>query len=200
MYDNNSTNINNGNLKKVFTIECKDIVLREFLLEDLDPIYKITLQPEIAEFLPDWIATKEQRREWLTKYELKENREFFEAVPNINEHILRLGIILKETNEFIGWITSGLKDELSTPNREIGYAISRDYTCRGYATQAVQGLIKYLFENTNTDVLNAIALIYNTSSNKVIQKCGFRLMGNMNIDEKNFYYYKLKKSEWEHKI
>ena len=34
------TNCNDINLKKVFTIECKDIVLREFQLEDLDAIYK----------------------------------------------------------------------------------------------------------------------------------------------------------------
>ena len=202
MPDRNAINLNNVNSKKVFTIDCKDIVLREFLLEDLDAIYNITLQSEIAEFLPDWIATKEKRREWLTKYEIKENKEFFDSVPNIpnvSNHTLRLGIILKETNELIGWITSGLKDELPPPNREIGYAISRDYTCKGYATQAAQGLIKYLFENTNTDVLNAIALIYNTPSNKVIQKCGFRLMGNMKIEGKNFYYYKLNKGEWEYR-
>lgn len=191
------------NLRNIFTIECKDIVLREFQLEDLDAIYNITLQPEIREFLPDWIATKEKRREWLTNYEIKENKEFLESVPNIpniKRHALRLGIILKEKNELIGWITSGLKDELPPPNREIGYGISKKYTRKGYATQATKGLIKYLFENTNCEVLNATALTYNTSSNKVIDKCGFRLMGTIKIDGQNYYYYKLKKGEWEHKI
>jgi ribosomal-protein-alanine N-acetyltransferase len=186
--------------RKVFTIECKDIILREFQLEDLDEIYALTLQPEITEFLPDWIATKEKRREWLINYELNENSEFLEAVPNvpnIKGHALRLGIILKETNELIGWICSGLKDELPPPNREIGYAISKYYRCKGYTTQAVQGLIKYMFENTNIDVLNATALTYNTPSNRVIQKCGFRLMGNMEIENQEYYYYKLSKSEWE---
>ena len=68
-------------------------------------IYALTLQPEITDFLPDWIATKEKRKEWLIKYELKENKEFLEAVPNIpniKRHALRLGIILKNTNELIG--------------------------------------------------------------------------------------------------
>lgn len=198
MSDSNTINLNNVNSKKVFTIECKDIVLREFQLEDLDAIYNLTLQPEITIFLPDWIATKEKRREWLAKYELKENREFLEAVPNIKGHILRLGIILKENNELIGWITSGLKDELSPPNREIGYAISKYYRCKGYTTQAAQGLIKYLFENTNSDVLNAIALTDNIPSNTVIQKCDFRLVSTLEIEGKEFYYYKLNKSEWEY--
>jgi len=189
MSENKITNSNNSNLRNIFTIECKDIVLREFQLEDLDAIYNITLQPEIREFLPDWIATKEKRREWLTKYEIKENKEFLESVPNIpniKRHALRLGIILKEKNELIGWITSGLKDELPPPNREIGYGISKKYTRKGYATQAAKGLIKYLFENTNCEVLNATALTYNTSSNKVIDKCGFRLMGTIKIDGLSF--------------
>lgn len=184
--------------RKIFTIECKDIILREFQLEDLDEIYALTLQPEITEFLPDWIATKEKRREWLINYELNENNEFLEAVtnvPNIKGHALRLGIILKETNELIGWICSGLKDELPPPNREIGYAISKYYRCKGYTTQAVQGLIKYMFENTNIDVLNATVLTYNIPSNRVIQKCGFKLMGNMEIENQEYYYYKLSKSE-----
>ena len=169
-------------------------------MEDLDEIYALTLQPEIMEFLPDWIATKETRREWLIKYELNENNEFLEAVPNvpnIKRHALRLGIILKKTNELIGWINSGLKDELPPPNREIGYAISKYYTCKGYTTQAVQGLIKYMFENTNIDVLNATALVYNGPSNRVIQKCGFRLIGNMEIENQEYYYYKLNKNEWK---
>ena len=186
--------------RKVFTIEYKDIILREFQLEDLDAIYLLTLEKEIRRFQPDWIATKEKRREWLMKYELRENNEFIESVPNvpnIKRHALRLGIILRETNELIGWINSGLKDELPPPNREIGYAISKDYRNRGYTTQAVQGLIKYMFENTNVDVLNATALTYNTPSNKVIQKCGFMLMGKMVIENEDYFYYKLNKSEWK---
>lgn len=63
MFKNKIINSNNSDLRSVFTIECKDIILREFQLEDLDAIYNITLQPEIREFLPDWIATKEKRRE-----------------------------------------------------------------------------------------------------------------------------------------
>ncbi|WP_375542019.1 GNAT family N-acetyltransferase [Clostridium gelidum] len=53
--------------------------------------------------------------------------------------------------------------------------------------------MKYLFENTNCEVLNTTALTYNTSSNKVIEKCGFKLIDTIKIDGENYYYYKLKK-------
>lgn len=181
--------------KSVFTIECKDIVLREFQLEDLDELYDLTLQPEITDFLPDWKATKEQRREWLINFHMKGNKEFLKTVPSIEDKGLILGIILKKTNQFIGWCCSCLKDELPSPNREIAYAISKDYRGKGYTTQAVQGLIKYLFEKTNTDVLNAIALTYNTPSNRVIQKCGFKFIGNIEIENQEFHHYKLTKRE-----
>lgn len=194
------TNLENITAKNVFTIECTDVVLKEFELEDLDEIYALTLQHEITDFLPDWIATKDKRREWLVNYEIKENIEFLEAVPyipNIKGHALRLGIILKETNEIIGWCCTGLKDELPPPNREIGYAISKDYRCKGYTTQAAQGLIKYLFENTNVEELNAIALTYNTPSNRVIHKCGFNFISSIEIENQEFYHYKLSKCEWK---
>ena len=80
----------------------EDIVLREFEIDNLDALYKLTLQPEIIDFLPDWKATKEQRKYWLINDYMKNNREFLHAVPNIHEEGLILGIILKETNEFIG--------------------------------------------------------------------------------------------------
>lgn len=76
----------------IFKIEGDRIYLRESQLSDLDDIYNITLQPEIAEFLPDWIASKEQRKEWLIKYEIPENRAFVDAIPEIGDNILRMVI------------------------------------------------------------------------------------------------------------
>ncbi|KTD85647.1 GNAT family N-acetyltransferase [Paenibacillus etheri] len=182
--------------RDIFTIECKDILLREFRVEDLDEFHALTMQPEIIEFLPDWNVPKEQRLDWLINYEIKENQQFLQAVSadgNIGELRLRLGIILKETGEFIGWCCTGMKDELPAPNREIMYAISKDHRGKGYTTQATKGLIKYLFEYTSTDVLNAIALIQNTSSNRVLQKCDFDFINEITIEHDNYNYYQLSK-------
>ncbi|MEK5253730.1 GNAT family N-acetyltransferase [Paenibacillus sp. FSL F4-0125] len=186
----------------IFTIECKDILLREFIVEDLDEFHALTMQPEIIEFLPDWNVPKEQRRDWLINYEIKENQQFLQAVSadgNIGELRLRLGIILKETGEFIGWCCTGMKDELPAPNREIMYAISKDHRGNGYTTQAAKGLIKYLFEHTSTDVLNAIALVHNTPSNRVIQKCDFDLIDEITIENESYNYYQLSKWHWQEK-
>lgn len=177
----------------IFTIDCKGIMLREFRLEDLDELYNLTLQPEITDYLPDWVGTKEQYKKWLEEIYIRANKEFLKAVPNIENEALIFGIILKETNEFIGWCFTALKDGLPYPNREIGYAISKYHRNKGYTTQAVEGMIKYLFKKTNVEVLNALALTYNIPSNRVIQKCGFKYINNIELDNHEFCHYTLSK-------
>ncbi|GMR66433.1 MULTISPECIES: GNAT family N-acetyltransferase [Bacillus] len=186
-------------LTNLFRIDCGDIYLQEFTVKDAESIYKIANQPEIEKFLPDWKSTKEQRVDWVANYEIPENKAFLNAArttTNIDDHILKLGIFKKTTNEFIGWCCTGMKDELPAPNREIMYAISSEYQNNGYATKATKGLIDYLFEKTNVDVLNAIALINNIASNKVIEKCGFIYLSEQEIENQLYNHYQLSKSEW----
>lgn len=183
----------------LFRIDCGDIYLQEFTVKDAESIYKIANQPEVAKFLPDWKSMKEQRVDWVVNYEIPENKAFLHAVritTNIDDHILKLGIFKKTTNEFIGWCCTGIKDELPAPNREIMYAVSSEYYNNGYATKATKGLVDYLFEKTKVDVLNAIALINNVASNKVIEKCGFIYLSEQEIENQLYNHYQLSKSEW----
>lgn len=102
-------------LTTLFRIDCGKIYLQEFTVEDAESIYNISNQPEIEKFLPDWKSTKEQRINWVVNYEIPENKAFLHAVritTNIDDHILKLGICKKTTNEFIGWCCTGIKDEL----------------------------------------------------------------------------------------
>ncbi|PGK33990.1 GNAT family N-acetyltransferase [Bacillus anthracis] len=186
-------------LTNLFRIDCGDIYMQEFTIKDAESIYKISNQPEIEKFLPDWKSTKEQRVNWVTNYEVPENKSFLDAVKhtsNVEEYSLKLGLFITSTNEFIGWCCTGMKEELPAPNREIMYAVSSEYHNNGYATKATKGLINYLFEKTNVDLLNAIALINNVASNKVIEKCGFTYKNQLNIENQLYNHYILSKSKW----
>lgn len=135
----------------------------------------------------------------LVNYEIPENKQFLEAISqgfDIGNLRLRLAIILKETQELIGWCCSGIKEELPTPNREIIYAISKDHRGKGYTTQATKGLISFLFENTNITMLSSIALLDNVSSNKVIKKSGFIFQNIIQIELEKYNYYTLYKKNW----
>lgn len=96
-------------MNDLFTIDCGEILLREFRIEDVDAIYELTSQPEVYEFLPDWRSTKEQRLDWVTNYEIPDNKEYLANVSSVGERWLKLGIVLKETNEFIGFCNTGIK-------------------------------------------------------------------------------------------
>jgi [ribosomal protein S5]-alanine N-acetyltransferase len=182
-------------MQNLFTIDCGDFILREYRMEDADSIYNLALEDEIYRFLPDWRTTREQRMEWVRDYEIPGNQAFLKAVSEgiVPPGYFRLGIILKKNDQFIGWCCAGPKDELPKPNTEIFYAISKDYAGRGYVTTAAKALINYLFKETKIETLNALAEIENIASYKVIQKCGFDYVGDIEIDNKMHHHYKLKK-------
>ena len=186
--------------KRLFKLDCGDIYLQEFSLNDAYPIHRISNQPEISHFLPDWKSTVEQRVDWLTHYEIPANKAFLEAAANtgnVADHFLKMGVFRKDTEELVGWCCSGKKEELPAPNREIMYAISSEHQGNGYATKASIGLIEYLFTHTNVDLLNAVAHIDNDSSIKVIEKCGFTYQRQVTIDEEQYLHYRMSKSEFE---
>ncbi|HGK1549780.1 TPA: hypothetical protein ACJ0C3_002027, partial [Streptococcus pneumoniae] len=56
--------------ERLFRIDCGYIYIQEFSIKDADSIYRISNQPEIFKFLPDWKSTKEQRVDWVTNYEI----------------------------------------------------------------------------------------------------------------------------------
>ncbi|QDQ02400.1 GNAT family N-acetyltransferase [Lysinibacillus fusiformis] len=124
-------------MNNLFTIDCGEILLREFRIEDVDAIYELTSQPEVYEFLPDWRSTRAQRLHWVTNDEIPSNQEFLSAVPHVGaQNYLKLGIILKETGEFIGFCNTGVKEELSEPNQtrkinrnKVFGKICRIYSC-----------------------------------------------------------------------
>lgn len=180
-------------MEKLFSIDCGDFILREYILEDAESIYKLALEDEIYRFLPEWRTTREQRLEWVRDWEIPGNKAFLNAVSEgkVPEGYFRLGIVLKETGKFIGWCCAGPKEELPAPNTEIFYAVSKEFAGRGYVTTAAKALINYLREETKIQTLNALAKVENIGSNKVIQKCGFTYSGDIEIDGHLHHHYKM---------
>ena len=57
--------------------------------------------------------------------------------------------------------------------REIGYVLSKDYWGQGLMPEAVNAVIRYLFEVENLDFLICGHFERNARSRRVIEKCGF---------------------------
>ena len=62
---------------------------------------------------------------------------------------------------------------------EIAYGISPAYQGRGYATEAALGLIHFARESGQVSTVRAHTLPTNESSKRVLEKCGFELIGEV---------------------
>lgn len=133
----------------------KRLVMRAFVPEDWRALQRIGSQPEVARmmgsiYLP-WHP--HQIKEWMHKAQF------------IGKPGFRCGIFLEQV--MIGFIGIG-GDPV-----EIGYAIDPQYKGRGFATEAVAGMLKYAFQRLQLEQVHANHFTDNPASGVVLRKLGF---------------------------
>lgn len=77
---------------------------------------------------------------------------------------------LKDTHELIGTIDVASKKFINYGAVEIGYCYGKKFWNKGYATEALKAVIKYLFEEVEFDVIYADHMSNNPNSGKVMKK------------------------------
>ena len=81
-------------------------------------------------------------------------------------------IITNDGGKNIGYVQL-CKLELDEGAWEIGYHIAKDFTGKGYATEAVKAFLPAMAQNHSLKEVYGICLAENTSSVRVLEKCGF---------------------------
>ena len=162
----------------LLTLETDRLILRPFEKNDAETMFKMwASDDEVTKYLT-WNTHKSIEETefiinlWIEQYEKPERLNF--------------GIVLKEENILIGGIdVVGYLD--GTP--VIGYVISRKYWNNGYMTEACKTLLNYLF-NQGYEKVRIDAAVENIGSNKVIQKCGGKLINTIDdfVERKNQYF------------
>ena len=101
--------------------------------------------------------------------------------------------IHKQDNKLIG--SGGYKGKpASDGSVEIGYEISPDYRNRGLATEMTKGLIMHAFKDDKVKSIIAHTLGEENPSTKVLQKCGFVKVAELNDPEEGtIWKWELKK-------
>lgn len=106
---------------------------------------------------------------------LQHVEEFFKdlaEVPDVEDTWFQLGIYLKEEKMLIGDL--GLHFLPDGCQVEIGYTLDPCYQGKGYATEAMHEILKYLFEKLQKHRVTASVDPLNENSIRLLEKLGFR--------------------------
>ena len=147
-------------------VETEHLFLREWTLDDLDDFYEYASVDGVGQ-MAGWKPheNKEKSLEILKRF-IEEKHVF--------------AIEYKENHKVIGSLgieKYGLEDKLTEFNnykgRELGYVLSKEYWNKGIMTEAVRGIIDYLFNELDYDFLLCGHFDFNNQSRRVQEKCGF---------------------------
>jgi len=171
-------------------VETDRVYLREIVAGDDVKMFEMDSNPKVHHFL--W-------KKPLTKIE--ESRECIRAIRQqyADTGHGRLALVLKETDEFLGW--AGIKVEHNVNEHEeffdLGYRLIEKHWSKGYATEATNALLKYGFTSLNLDVICAYAFTAHVASCRVLQKCGFRVVGDPFPDDGDFsHWFEYRKADY----
>ena len=144
-------------------LETKRLLLRRFVANDVDDLFKFYSDPEVIRYIPDAPRSYEETREEL-EWHMNGHPKFPE-----------LGLwatIYKETGQFIG--RCGLLPWTIDEQHEVevAFALAKAYWGQGLATEAGQGIVQYAFEHLQLSRLICLIDHDNQGSIKVATKIG----------------------------
>lgn len=168
------------------SIETERLLLRELELSDAEGMFELDSNPNVHLFLGN--------------KPVKDIEESIAQIKNIQQQYLDFGtgrwaVILKETNEFLGW--SGIKFIRNEINNhkdfyEIGYRFIEKYWGKGYATEAGKAFVNYAFNDLKADALYAYADAGNENSRRILEKLGLQYINSFEYEEELEVWYELK--------
>ncbi|KZE75336.1 GNAT family N-acetyltransferase [Paenibacillus elgii] len=170
-------------IRHSFIMETDSLIIREFTLEDLAGLRELTWQSEITDVLPDWRMSEEQLNQFLSFV--------ISSYENFDPDHVRFLLALehKQGRRLIGWCGVFPNDLLPPAEREIAYAVSKDYRNRGYVSEAVRAVAAHVFECTSLGEIVAIVKPFNAPSRRVVEKAGFEHRRRVTLSDQCEYDY-----------
>jgi RimJ/RimL family protein N-acetyltransferase len=153
----------------MFHLETNRMILRPLEDRDAAPFSAYRSDPEIARY-----------QGWGAPYSLEQAEEFIEqqkmVTPGEIGEWLQLGMELKTDGALIGDVAfQVIKD--SHHQAEIGMTLSQPFQGKGYGTEAVRELVRYLFDDLNVHRIIANCDPENISAHRLLERVGFRREG-----------------------
>jgi RimJ/RimL family protein N-acetyltransferase len=166
-------------------IETERLLLRELLPSDKEGMFLLDSNPKVHEFLlNNPIVSIEESEIYIANI-----RQQY-----IENGIGRYAVILKKTNQFIGWC--GIKLSTEPENgyvnfHELGYRFIEDYWGKGYGYESAKAWLDYGFTTMKIKTIYAAAHIENKGSRKILEKIGMQFKNIFDWEGVECMWYEL---------
>ncbi|MBL4932019.1 GNAT family N-acetyltransferase [Clostridium paridis] len=177
-------------------LETERLIIRDHIGEDINSLHGLISNNEAMHYLPE-IRTN-------TLDESKEN--LYEAIKEANlENRTKFffGIIIKETNEYVGEMGyTVIIDSEEGKVVNLGYFILPKFWGKGFVTEAAREVISYAFSQEDIIKIETGCIAENVGSEKVMKKLGMIKEGEfkqhilLNSKLLDRVEYRLLKKEW----
>ncbi len=151
------------------TLETERLILRKVRLEDAKEAYD------------NWCSSDNVARYvlWTKHKDVEETKSLFSAWEKMYEDpsTYRWIVQIKDTNELIGTIDVCSKKFFCFSTCEIGYCYGEKFWNKGYATEVLKRVIKFLFEEVEAETICADHASLNPASGIVMKKSGMKCDG-----------------------
>jgi ribosomal-protein-alanine N-acetyltransferase len=163
----------------MFIAETQRLLMREMTTDDAEYAYLLNLDPEVIQYTGDKsFESIDDARNFLTNYDHYKKYGYG-----------RWALILKETNEYIGWC--GLKYLPEANKNDVGFRLMKKYWNKGYATEAAIKSLELGFHRFNMESIVAHADIENHASIRVLEKIGMTFEKHYYEEERKCAAYKI---------
>ncbi len=169
-------------------INTQRLTLRPFQAKDAPALNRIANQAHILKRMPDWASSLGDTQNLIAF--------FISQYPLARKDSARVAFAVELDGSLIGMVGVGNKQEVDD-EMEIAYFISAAYAGRGYTTEAAKAVACWALQHLQLAYLIAIVETDNGPSQRVVEKCGFRLIDTRMIlnsgesEAKPFHYYRL---------
>lgn len=145
-------------------IKTSRLTITTFSLDMAQSVYENSQDDNTRRFVPDEVYDSVE--------EARAAIEFLMSRYESTDGPFVYPIITNEGGQNIGYVQL-CKLELDEGAWEIGYHIAKDFTGKGYATEAVKAFLPAIAKKFNIKEVYGICLAENIASVRVLEKCGF---------------------------
>ena len=164
-------------------IETERLLITEFDLSMVESVHKNSLDEDNRRFVPDEVFE--------TIEDARETVEFLMSVYESGDGPFVYPVLLKNGTN-VGYVQLVPIEE----GYEVGYHIGKEYTGKGYATEALKAFLQDIMPTKNLNKVYGICVSENMASVKVLEKCGFQKeyegMGQYQGENRQIVKYVLK--------